>query len=468
MPCFLRRCRNFVNPIRADAADVRRFCLLGMHSADSGLVSADRFTAAVRKKQATIAEVASGSVVIRNSIRFRGIRRPIFFGDGSATSSARDVDFVFTGRDVCAMVRLFCAWGLMVGCLFASDQHRTPFSIASVDRQSDVGAVSLESEATPATYGMVSGGSPNLYFAASHSGCSSFGSCQPCYCDVVPSWTVRTGAVFFRRSAPDDRVVSSTASGARPMNAGDFNFHANEGFEIDAIKHGALGCWDLEYRFLSVNDFRDRETLSATPSYQLATASPFSLPGTPATTALYTSELTNMEVNLQRTLDGDRSWMTVVAGFRYVQVQEQLSARFIDAVSPALNSQFESNTRNNLFGMQLGTDMTFAESCRYSIEADIRAGIFGNDASSGSAISAPGGVATTGSGSEVAFLGEIGLTGKYRLTDNLSFYTRYQVMWINNLASASDQVTDFSLSNGIDMDSDAFFHGATLGLEFTF
>ena len=66
-----------------------------------------------------------------------------------------------------------------------------------------------------------------------------------------------------------------------------------------------------------------------------------------------------------------------------------------------------------------------------------------------------------------AFLGEIGLVGVYQLTDTIALRAGYQLMWLDGVALASEQVqaSNFATGTGADVHGDVFFHGALLGVE---
>ena len=67
-----------------------------------------------------------------------------------------------------------------------------------------------------------------------------------------------------------------------------------------------------------------------------------------------------------------------------------------------------------------------------------------------------------------AFLGELAFTANYCLTDNLTARLGYDLMWIEVVALASDQVpaTNFFTGAGIAPDGGAFYHGGFVGLEY--
>jgi opacity protein-like surface antigen len=74
----------------------------------------------------------------------------------------------------------------------------------------------------------------------------------------------------------------------------------------------------------------------------------------------------------------------------------------------------------------------------------------------------------------VAYAGEAGLQLKYQLVDGLALQAGYRALWLADVALAPGQIdeTDTSPSGvsalGVNRRSSVLFHGATLGLEYSF
>jgi hypothetical protein len=69
----------------------------------------------------------------------------------------------------------------------------------------------------------------------------------------------------------------------------------------------------------------------------------------------------------------------------------------------------------------------------------------------------------------VAFVGEIGITGAYQMTPHIALRGGYQLLWIQGVAIATEQVgaTTLLTRSSIDTGGGEFFHRALAGLEFT-
>jgi hypothetical protein len=75
-------------------------------------------------------------------------------------------------------------------------------------------------------------------------------------------------------------------------------------------------------------------------------------------------------------------------------------------------------------------------------------------------------------GSRVSFVGELGLSLTYKVSDRLSLRGGYNVMWIEGIALAADQL-DFDVLAGtwgtaLRDSGGVFLHGASVGLEARF
>ena len=74
----------------------------------------------------------------------------------------------------------------------------------------------------------------------------------------------------------------------------------------------------------------------------------------------------------------------------------------------------------------------------------------------------------TAADSQTSFLGEIGLVGVMEINDTLSVRAGYQVMWLEGIALAPDQITGTDLSAPgsatVRAENGLFYHGGSVGL----
>jgi hypothetical protein len=77
--------------------------------------------------------------------------------------------------------------------------------------------------------------------------------------------------------------------------------------------------------------------------------------------------------------------------------------------------------------------------------------------------------AAAASDNHAAFVGELGFTAVYQLSPHWSLRAGYQMLWLEGVAVAAEQVPAIDLLAGlaaVDTTGSPFYHGANVGLEF--
>ena len=157
-------------------------------------------------------------------------------------------------------------------------------------------------------------------------------------------------------------------------------------------------------------------------------------------------------------------------GFRYLNLHEELSIVSTDLQEST--SSYDIHTNNNLFGMQVGNRARHSRG-RWSLEGTGKAGIFGNAAEQNShpIIDFPAFVVRPGhseSAGNVAFVGDLNLTAIYQITSVWGARLGYNLIWIEGVALAPDQL-DFTSTatsgSGISNDGGVLLHGVNAGVE---
>ena len=138
---------------------------------------------------------------------------------------------------------------------------------------------------------------------------------------------------------------------------------------------------------------------------------------------------------------------------------------------PAIPFGYSASTRNRLYGFQLGATAQLLSRSRYNLDAFGKAGIFGNSSAQNSDFST--GIVTVpahGSGTNTAFIGELGTTGKMQLTDHLALRGGYRLLWLDGVALASDQLaaSDFANGSGFNGSGNVVYQGAFAGFELAY
>ena len=166
------------------------------------------------------------------------------------------------------------------------------------------------------------------------------------------------------------------------------------------------------------------------------------------------------------------SWF---GGFRYLNFGERLNIAGQGlGAAPGEVGQYNVRTSNNLYGAQLGARMRRTQG-RWGWDATGTAGIFGNDAQQSQFVQDfphdPGSVLrnVSTSRSGVAFVGQGNVSGLYALTNVWNLRAGYNVIWVEGLALAPDQLNyNFATAGtGTQLNNNGgiFLHGVNVGLE---
>jgi len=164
-------------------------------------------------------------------------------------------------------------------------------------------------------------------------------------------------------------------------------------------------------------------------------------------------------------------------GFRYLNLREHLQIvgqrSQTTPTDPGIedNSIYDIRTSNNLYGPQVGARVR-RWGRKLGWEATGKAGIFGSDTQQEQYIlDYPGFEVrplTSASDDGVAFVGELNLTGIYRLNEIWNLRAGYNLFFISGVALAPDQL-DFSgelpAGNQISSSGGVILHGVSCGLE---
>jgi hypothetical protein len=191
----------------------------------------------------------------------------------------------------------------------------------------------------------------------------------------------------------------------------------------------------------------------------------------------WVSSVNSVEFNAFRSrVDGD-NFFDLLAGFRYLSLEEQAGMAFTCcSAGPTgpLTSNYNVQSSNNLFGGQVGARGRRSWE-RWAVEGWAKAGVFGNaETQSQGALVDPGGVSTvvrtarSSQASETAFVGDLNATLVYGLTSVWGVRLGYNLIWIEGVALAPDQ-WDFSTNDNAGTSlaggGGMFLSGANLGLE---
>jgi len=252
----------------------------------------------------------------------------------------------------------------------------------------------------------------------------------PGHCDtwcVGPHWNVEVDGMFVHRDDAEwEEVTGATA-------VDEFEF--GPGVRIFATGYNYTN-YGLQIGYEGVNDFN---SLATTATDEIT----------------YQSTLNSLEINvLRRTAIP----LKVFAGFRFIEIDEDLVA-----VTLANGDGQHTLVENRLMGFQIGGLRDAWQLNRWiTIEPFGNAGVYFNDFKR-EYIDIVSGAFTydTNEFSEIAYLGEAGVTSVLRINQCLALRGGYQVMAFNGVGTAIDA----SLNPGLDTDT-IIYHGARFGVEY--
>jgi len=279
-------------------------------------------------------------------------------------------------------------------------------------------------------------------------------------------WTVSADAVIISRSGGKTAsVLTNAVTGGELFDSKDFNFPWAAGPRVGIVAEDlCCGC-DVEASYFGIDEWSALKTIVVPADgaeFLLFNQTPnpvsFALLPGDVVNYHYISSLHSAEINLRHPI-----WerLSVLMGFRDLELHEELNATVNNIQALAVNVD------NHLYGGQIGMNFAFINTCRWSLEGVIKAGVYGNY--SDLELSRPDHLPFGQQTSHTAVQGEIGLTGIFQVTEHLSARLGYQAMWLDGIAIAGDQVENADPQNPKPyMGGTLFYHGATAGFEYAF
>ena len=370
------------------------------------------------------------------------------------------------------------------------------------ERQTSADGTWINAKETNVAYAMASDEKPNAASPDTSSNGPNTECCEALSCcNMCPCVYGEIEGLFLRRCAghPDRTLLIDANTRATLVSSSDFDFDFNPG--VRALFGFRLwGCRSVEFGYFGL--FDTHASIDFVPANRGVDVT---LPGALGIASNvfhgdvrvhmeYLSRIQGAEVNFPCCCSscccssgcsdcgpscsagcsdcGPATSIEWFAGFRYLSVREDLRISGVRTVNTLDETAFyDTNSRNDLFGAQLGARI---RRCRgqFSWEATGKAGIFGNSVGQEQLfVDYPGFLLrpTTGAnGGNVAFMGELNLTGIYQINKTWGLRLGYNLMLIEGLALAPDQ-TDFTFTStsgtAINTRGGMFLHGINVGVE---
>jgi hypothetical protein len=289
-------------------------------------------------------------------------------------------------------------------------------------------------------------------------------------------WRVFADAMFLHRatSAGDLSLAFGSAldpKGTELFNAEDLDFGIQWGPRI-GIARCCTDFTNIGIEYFGIDGWQSTGQVQGAISAQFPSIVHLTVPavgGTAVATYDYRSELFNTELNVRHRLR-NVCWLTVLAGFRWVELGEEFYSTF---ATNGLTSAYLIDVNNHLYGFQLGAEANVKRWGPWSLDTWLKAGVYGNSADQDTLenlAALGGGAGAVRAGSEsVAFVGDLGLTVTRRITCQLAARAGYQLLWIDGVALAPDQLDNSNINTQIaslDSSGSLFYHGGFVGLEY--
>ena len=314
----------------------------------------------------------------------------------------------------------------------------------------------------------------NLLKSGNCGGCSS--TCDSCCLQCCEQWQVVAGAWFANRTDPDPLTLATHQNtGQELLNAQDLDYGTQVATRIFLVRDHS-NCQGLEVGYFGF-DSMNGSTPAGGEISPSAAGPGLTFPSTAPHTIFafdYGTSLHNAELNWRRRCNECVTW---IAGFRWIELGDYIGLR---QTSPVSNSIYQVDTDNHMYGFQLGANAELIN-CqgRFHIDGRFRAGVFYNNADQQTNAPILAGLSPTpfvtgvqAADNNTAFAGEIGLQAVYEINCRLSVTGGYQLLWLDGVALAPDQIPVTSMlapgSAALDTGGTVLFHGATVGLVATF
>lgn len=309
-------------------------------------------------------------------------------------------------------------------------------------------------------------------------------TCEPapaCVCCTGPCdecgrrLAIDIGAVFLHRNQPTGQLLFfNPTSPLEQIDASEFDFGFSSGIEVGAIFYDQETLTDIEFRGTWVDEWSSGVTQDFSgATVQINATPPLATTGPRNGFLVYDSKFWTAEVNARyrlRSLPGT----TVLAGFRSMRLDERLNGTLVDPAGAVPDELIQTATQNRLFGFQIGADYVFRNCCNWCLKLNGRAGMYGNDGNQQSNLislaTPPVVFPAQGGAGDLAFHAQFGFEGKFRLSECVNLIGGYQVILIDGLSLASDQLaaTNFPAQAGYDSNGSVVMQEIKFGVEVVF
>ena len=324
------------------------------------------------------------------------------------------------------------------------------------------------------------------------------------------SWWIGTNFLYMGRDKEDFQQLSfdDTDLVGSVLNTDTADMNWAPGFEIFAGKWFCCGAYGIEARYWGIFPSNEEQSVLASQmTGNLNTVfdlQPLNIGATNVNTLYDAAQVhrvqrswnfQNIEVNwlqgygYQGCGCGGLN-VGLIGGVRYLRFDEGFQYASSDGspvfgVDPANEAYYDIDVKNQLLGLQLGANATYAVGPRFRFRGTPKIGVYNNHISQMQRIYNSTGVATVGAGNplagqaydintskdDVSFLAELDLGVDFRATCHWSFNAGYRAVGLTGVALATHQIpnhfADIPGAQDIDNDQSLILHGAYLGATYS-
>lgn len=284
------------------------------------------------------------------------------------------------------------------------------------------------------------------------------------------SWNVRAGLLVLHREKNDKVMLFTDLSGnTELLNARDLNLGVGLGLDAGlGVKLRTFGtAFGAEVRYFGIYEWSQSD--GATCQTALLRRGTYSIGWINITNSLlvnadYESKLQNVELNL--------SWypkerIRVFIGGRYIDIDEELKNTINDSTGFVLTTE-KITVKNRLLGGQVGVEGVFLGRTDdgFSINGWAKVGYFNNDISTKATLNVPVPLPpASGRSRKGTFGSESGIGVKYAFTPNIALLARYQLLWLDKVAFAPQQVAvvDYNIGKFTAATNSVLYQGGWIG-----
>jgi hypothetical protein len=318
------------------------------------------------------------------------------------------------------------------------------------------------------------------------------------------NWEINTDVVFLRRNIPDvitsidsqiDTLTNTLIGSNASLGSESLGFDLAAGGRFTAGYYPTLRS-GFEVSFMGLVDWNDSETFVSDSGETLRASfvdpvragqdddialSPRNTNQVEDFVAArsqrldYESDLDSLELNYRYALTSpsDRSYTTLVAGFRYMSIDEEFMFTSNDGASRLGGrlGTYEIDTSNDLLGLQIGVDSGVQITRNLGLDVRVRGGLMLNFNDQSSTFVNDNGIPTVLSGSEsdtsLASLVELEGSASWDIGDNFTLKAGYQLLALSGIALAPSQFGPLDELGDLNRSS-VIYHGPFVGLELRF